>query len=232
MKFAGDHTHFQFALVLSVTFLLANCSSDTGFNGKTSKESSDASKEETASPADQAPPVVADQKELPEEFDKSCGEEMGLTNVNLLSKALQNGQDPQTIRYEVSYVDCSGKPWPITGEILFDLNVQPYEGYEAGLAFEIEDPTSGAVITAGTMVIVPGQDLFGKVGAGYSHVKTQPLTTTFSLPILIFEVNISGKTLLPAGFDPDDDRPDFFDLQSFLRLGSAKPVAETIRVQN
>jgi hypothetical protein len=164
------------------------------------------------------------------QFDKSCGEANGITTGQLMTRELSNETNPKLLSYELSLVDCAGKAWPIQGDILFDLNVVRQPGVEQ-LTYTVKDAATQSPIANGTLQTVEGSDLFGQTGGGFAHHKAAGVSIATNVTKIIFEVNVGAWRLMPANPTADFAAP-FYDIESFLRLGQAKPVTAMIHVTN
>lgn len=207
----------QIMLLALTTALAASCA-ESSFSSSDSKKTPAAQKQEPA----QKPDVAAGSAVPAEPCTDS-----GVTQVKLLTSSVKNNTANQTLRYEVSLLDCKGQPKPIPqAPLLFDIDSQTFELTAKATPYVIEN-SQGQTVTSGSMEKVDGSDLFGKQSETHYHWKADNLQIPGTDYKFFFIADVSNRIMTEFGsmFPPTSGSVQF---DTYLRIGDAAPVQQKI----
>ncbi len=147
-----------------------------------------------------------------------------VTKVKLLTTGVNLAIENQEIKYEISVLSCKdGSVIPINDQsILFDLDLR-YSGELPSIAYSVVDSASSKSIVAGDLMTVKGSDLFGNIGAGYRHWKTEDVSFTSKVEKVILVINLKKAKL--NTYEKNSNTAD-----SYLRMGKASAVTQPISI--
>ncbi len=152
----------------------------------------------------------------------------GITQVRLLTVSAYNNAANQTLRYEVSLVDCDGKPKPIPqAPLLFDIDSQSMDITQREVPYTIEN-SQKQVVTSGNTSVVSGSDLFGNQEASRFHWKADNLQIPATDYKFYFVADVSNRNMTEFGviLPPTSGEVQF---DTYLRIGDAQPVQQKIK---
>ncbi|HET9238966.1 MAG TPA: hypothetical protein VFO10_17035 [Oligoflexus sp.] len=149
---------------------------------------------------------------------------VGITQAKLLSNGISTQLGTQTLRYELSVLNCKdGSVQSLKDQpILFDLDASLATGFQP-VAYAVLD-TQGMQISASILQVVTGSDLFGNTG-NFAHWTTQNFSYSSQLEKLILEIKLENIQVLPRN-EADTQ------IKSFLRIGSAQAVTQPLNIIN
>ncbi len=149
---------------------------------------------------------------------------VGITQAKLLSNGISTQLGTQTLRYELSVLNCKdGSVQSLKDQpILFDLDASLATGFQP-VAYAVLD-TQGVQISTSTLQVVTGSDLFGNTG-NFAHWTTQNFSYSSQLEKLILEIKLENIQVLPRN-EADTQ------IKSFLRIGSAQAVTQPLNIIN
>ena len=149
---------------------------------------------------------------------------VGITQAKLLSNGISTQLGTQTLRYELSVLNCKdGSVQSLKDQpILFDLDATLATGFQP-VAYAVLD-TQGTQISASTLQVVTGSDLFGNTG-NFAHWTTQNFSYSSNLEKLVLEIKLENIQVLPRN-ETDTS------IKSFLRIGSAQAVTQPLTIIN
>jgi hypothetical protein len=149
---------------------------------------------------------------------------VGITQAKLLSNGISTQLGTQTLRYELAVLNCKdGSVQSLKDQpILFDLDASLATGFQP-VAYAVLD-TQGTQISASTLQVVTGSDLFGNTG-NFAHWTTQNFSYSSQLEKLILEIKLENIQVLPRN-ETDTQ------IKSFLRIGSAQAVTQPLNIIN
>jgi hypothetical protein len=150
----------------------------------------------------------------------------GVTQAQLLTSQLTDGDPSATLQYDLSLTDCQGNAQTISADsVLFD-----FDGRSDGVAALDFSITDGAQINyTGKLQVILDSDLFGNTGSNYQHYKSDnPFKLQTAAPKLHVTVSI-GETGVISPLDPNASA-DTFPLATYLELGQAAPVQKNVTV--
>jgi hypothetical protein len=149
---------------------------------------------------------------------------VGITQAKLLSSGISTQLGTQTLRYELAVLNCKdGSVQSLKDQpILFDLDASLATGFQP-VAYAVLD-TQGTQISASTLQVVTGSDLFGNTG-NFAHWTTQNFSYSSQLEKLILEIKLENIQVLPRN-ETDTQ------IKSFLRIGSAQAVTQPLNIIN
>ncbi len=207
-------------LLICPIFLALACGEQKKFGGEVASkqlpaavETPVSSPDETVKPAVPLPPVPS-----------ACSANKGnITKASSLSTGINLGQSNQTLRYELSVINCKdGSIVPIKDQALaFDLNLQTQNGYKA-ITYSVLDPVSGSRISAGDLETVQGSDLFGHTGE-YGHWVTKGLSYSTNLDKVVLEINLKDIDLTTTDLSATS-------AESYLQVGDSTAVTQTLKI--
>lgn len=152
----------------------------------------------------------------------------GITQVRLLTASAYNNAANQSLRYELSLVDCDGKPKPIPqAPLLFDIDSQSMDITQREVPYTIENTAKQSVAT-GTAAVVSGSDLFGNQEASRFHWKADNLHIPATDYKFYFVADVSKRIMTEFGvmLPPTSGEVQF---KTYLRIGDALPVQQEIK---
>jgi hypothetical protein len=149
---------------------------------------------------------------------------VGITQAKLLSNGISTQLGTQTLRYELSVLNCKdGSVQSLKDQpILFDLDATLATGFQP-VNYAVLD-SQGMQISSSTLQVVTGSDLFGNTG-NYAHWTTQNFSYSSQLEKLILEIKLENIQVLPRN-ETDTQ------INSFLRIGSAQAVTQPLNIIN
>lgn len=153
----------------------------------------------------------------------SCqSEDLGVTQLKLLSSGLSRSASEHTIRYEISLISCrDGKSLSLNGkEVRFDLNAS-MKPFAAPISYTLTSIETGAVLTEGRMRSEKGKDLFGHEGE-FAHWVSDGFSIASSVPALIIEFHVL------ASISPFEKKDLIID--SYLKIDEFATVSQPIAV--
>lgn len=206
-------------MLITIAAVLATSCSESSFSSSDNKKTPVAAKEPMAKPQ----PVPASDVAVPSD---PCTDS-GVTQVKLLTLSAKNNSANQTLRYEVSLLDCNGKPLPIPqAPLLFDVDSQSMELTARATQFTIQD-SQGQTVTSGSMEKIDGSDLFGKQSETHYHWKADNLQIPVTDYKFYFIADVSNRIMTEFGvMMPPTSGSVQFD--TYLRIGDAAPVQQKI----
>lgn len=147
-----------------------------------------------------------------------------IANISLLTKGVNFALEDQIIKYEISITSCKdGSAIPLNDQsIYFDLDMH-YQGSLPSVGYKILESSTNKAIISGDLGTVAGSDLFGKTGSGFRHWKTEDVSFSSKVEKIILEIDLKKAKMNTQ--KESDTRVD-----SFLRMGKASPVTQTIDV--
>lgn len=184
------------------------------------------SEDSIVKPSDEGPATIpSTEKETPAvELPKCEVGESEVTQVKLLTTGVNLAIENQEIDYEISVLSCKdGSVVPINDQsIFFDLDLR-YSGKLPAIAYSIVDSATKESIVSGDLQVVNGSDLFGKVGAGYTHWKTESVSFTSKVEKVHLIINLKKAKL--NTYEKNSTTAD-----SYLRMGKASAVTQPIAI--
>jgi len=210
--------------ILLFAFNLNACRSDKKFETKVesaaagnsaieSTESSiDSTEKSSDGTAEKGPGIACDK------------DAVGITQARLLSNGISTLLGTQTLRYELSVLNCKdGSVESLKDQpVFFDLNASLSQGFQP-VPYTVLD-IAGTAISNSTFQVVTGSDLFGNTGS-YAHWTTQSFSYTAKLEKLILEIKLENIQVQPI--NPADTKID-----SYLRIGKAQAVTQALTITN
>lgn len=147
---------------------------------------------------------------------------VGITQARLLSNGISIELGTQTLRYELSVLNCKdGSVQSLKDQpILFDLDATIATGFQP-VPYALLD-SSNVPISNAMLSVVTGSDLFGKVGS-FAHWTTQNLSYSNKLEKLILEIKLENIQVLPR---LESDKA----IKSFLRIGNSQAVTQPLPI--
>ena len=156
------------------------------------------------------------------ESTQACGAD-GVTNAKLLTPAGKYGSPGNYLEYELSIVDCSGNPRPLTAEkILFDIDATLLgSGVNKPLSYQVASTDNSL---KGILQNIQGTDLFGRTGANFHHYSTDQsinfATKATSMKLRIELAGLMMRTTTTKGTTAPNQ------VATYLRIGQAIPVQQ------
>jgi hypothetical protein len=149
---------------------------------------------------------------------------VGITQAKLLSNGISTQLGTQTLRYELSVLNCKdGSVQSLKDQpILFDLDASLATGFQP-VTYAVLD-SQGMQISTSTLQVVTGSDLFGNTG-NFAHWTTQNFSYSSQLEKLILEIKLENIQVLPRN-ETDTQ------IKSFLRIGTAQAVTQPLDIIN
>ncbi|HYX36980.1 MAG TPA: hypothetical protein VE954_28095 [Oligoflexus sp.] len=149
---------------------------------------------------------------------------VGITQAKLLSNGISTQLGTQTLRYELSVLNCKdGSVQSLKDQpVLFDLDAQLATGFQP-VAYAVLD-SQGVAISNATLQVVTGSDLFGNTG-NFAHWTTQNFSYSSQLEKLILEIKLENCQVLPRNVTDTQ-------IKSFLRIGTAQAVTQPLNILN
>jgi hypothetical protein len=210
-------------LVMAFTLSAAACSGGK-FNGQTDASPSVGGILETeTSTIGTSDATVPGASENPSTPVAACNQNaVGITQAKLLSNGISTQLGTQTLRYELSVLNCKdGSVQSLKDQpILFDLDASLATGFQP-VPYSILD-TQGVMISTATLQVVMGSDLFGNTG-NFAHWTTENFSYSNELEKLILEIKLENVQVLPRN-------PTDLAINSFLRIGSAQAVTQPLTI--
>lgn len=152
-----------------------------------------------------------------------CGQG-GVTKVRLLSPSVTSAAFDNHLDYEISAVDCDGKPiGKMEGAIDFDIGASTRIG-GTPLPYSSLD---GANAQRGVLQPVQGQDLFGNTGEKYQFFRTsQAVTLNTDTKSVKIRIELGGTGI--KAYTPEDIQNG--TVATYLRFGDAAPVKQSVQL--
>jgi hypothetical protein len=152
-----------------------------------------------------------------------CGQG-GVTKVRLLSPSVTSEAADNHLDYEISAVDCDGKPLGrMEGAIDFDIGATTKIG-KTPLPYSSLD---GASAQRGVLQPVKGQDLFGNTGEKYQFFRSsQAVTLNTDTKSVKIRIELDGTPI--KAYTPEDIQDG--TVATYLRFGDAAPVKQSVKL--
>lgn len=221
------------AISLSIAFLALSltvaCGDKKKFGGdvpQAAQAQADQKPTKPATPSEQLPDVISDPvkpNDTTVEKPKCDAGSVGLTSVTLLSTGVKLNTNAQTIRYELSVINCAdGSILPINDQaISFDIDAIAINGF-ADIAYRVLDSATSKEISVGDLEIIPGSDLFGNTG-NVAHWETETLSYSTAVEKLILEIVMDGSPF-------NAKTPTATSIASFLKVGTSQAVQQDLTI--
>ncbi len=187
------------------------------------EDSGEQSEDSIVKPSNEGP--ATNKEETPKtEIPKCEVGESEVTKVKLLTTGVNLAIENQEIKYELSVLSCKdGSIVPINDQsILFDLDLR-YSGELPAIAYSVVDSATNKSIVSGDLLTVKGSDLFGNIGAGYRHWKTEDVSFTSKVEKVVLVINLKKAKL--NTYEKNSSTAD-----SYLRMGKASAVTQAISI--
>jgi len=151
----------------------------------------------------------------------NCGAN-GVTKATLLTSTVQNNTPGNYIEYKLTVTDCMGKQIPFTAAtVSFDIGAAI--GMQQNLAYTITDAGNAANTMTGTLINIPGHDLFGNSGSNYYHYQTdKPVAFAAQANAIIVRVKLNGMSMVPYGTN------SAAIMNTYLAFGATAPVTAPV----
>lgn len=154
----------------------------------------------------------------------------GITRAALLTPSVANSTVNNSIDYEIAIADCKGTLKVFSAQsIQFDFDAS-FGQLGSGFTFPYTI-TSGADTITGVLTEVAGTDLFGNTGPTYYHYQTdKQVTTSTTSQTVRISIGLRGVTVTSK--IPVIPVPKEFTVKTYLRFGTAAPVAKDVTFRN
>jgi hypothetical protein len=145
-----------------------------------------------------------------------------VTKATLLTSTVQNNTPGNYIEYKLTVTDCMGKQIPFTAAtVSFDIGAAI--GMQQNLAYTITDAGNAANTMTGTLINIPGHDLFGNSGSNYYHYQTdKPVAFAAQANAIIVRVKLNGMSMVPYGTN------SAAIMNTYLAFGATAPVTAPV----
>jgi hypothetical protein len=220
-----------------LALLAGGCTNDGSFGGDNErvdkKQTADGSPEagrkgdeDDKSPGEPTSTTTSTSSATDDDFEPPSGPcgQGGVTKVRLLSPSVTSEASDNHLDYEISAVDCDGKPiGKMEGAIDFDIGASTNIG-RTSLPYSSLD---GASAQRGVLQPVQGQDLFGNTGEKYQFFRTsQAVTLNTDTKSVKIRIELGGTPI--EAYTPEDIQNG--TVATYLRFGDAAPVKQSVQL--
>ncbi len=157
----------------------------------------------------------------------------GVTTAVLKTNFVNQSLPVRKIEYDISLLDCQGRPMLFTTNyLLFDVDAihQETESISGLVKFKVVNAIDNEAIS-GDMNLIVGSDLFGRVGPQWQHWSTDQLIN-FATPTTLIHLTIDisdmwlTRPVIASSYTPDGN----MSIATYLRFGTTSPVQGNVKM--